>query len=222
MINVNDVYEQVATLSRKAENGYHSGEDFNAQARLVQAYLFDWYFARSEKNQRIVDSLRPFIKEPVLPINSGEVALPSDYRHRIEVAVGYVQNNTDTEFYPAPYIDGKEEVRSSRSYVRRPSITRKRFYHTIKASTIKILPTDFNGVVRLKYLAYPADVNWASQIDTDNDVENYTSTGSIHFEWEPMDEQNIVSLFLFLKGIQTRQSELIQWVAEQRQIVKSD
>lgn len=220
MIDVDQIFRQVVNLSRKGQTGDYTGSDFNLQQSLVQSMLFDWYFDRYEKDQRIPDSLRPFISEPLLPIIDGEVTLPSDYRHRIEVQVGYVISGQSPTYYPCPYAAGNAEIETRISYVRRPSSARRRFYHTIKASTLKILPTDFNGHVRLKYLAHPADAVWGSTLDTDNDVENYSAGASTNFLWEPQDEQNLVDLFLYLKGIQTRQSELLEWVAQKNILAK--
>lgn len=221
MIDVDQVFRQVVNLSRKGQTGDYTGADFNLQQSLVQNLLFEWYFTRYETGQRIPDSLRPFITEPLLPIVDGEVTLPSDYRHRIEVHVGYVVNGAETVYYPCPYLQGNQEIETRNSYVRKPSSTRRRFFHTIKESSIKILPIDFNGHVRLKYLAQPADAVWGSDIDTDNDVENYDSGSSTNFLWEPQDEKNLVDLFLYLKGIQTRQSELLEWVGQKNILAKS-
>lgn len=220
MIDVDQIFRQVVNLSRKGQTGDYTGSDFNLQQSLVQSMLFDWYFARYEKDQKVPDSLRPFISEPLLPIIDGEVTLPSDYRHRVEVQVGYVIAGPTITYYPCPHVAGNAEIETRISYVRRPSSARRRFYHTIKASTLKILPTDFTGHVRLKYLAQPADAVWGSTLDTDNDVENYDSASSTNFLWEPQDEQNLVDLFLYLKGIQTRQSELLEWVAQKNILAK--
>lgn len=220
MINVNSVYLQVRALSRKDEAGYHSSDDFNAQQRLAQALLYDWYFARYERDQRVPDSLKPFLREVILPISSGEVSLPSDYRHRVEVAAGYNAAGTIT-YYPCRHLHGNEEVGTERSYVRRPSAEKRRFYHTIKSDALKILPTSFNGVVRLKYLAVPADAVWGSIVDADNNIEDYDAGTSTDFEWEAMDETNLVDIMLYLKGIQARQSELLEWVASKNSIIKN-
>ena len=221
MIDVDSIYKQVAAQARKEQSGYNGGADFNRQQRLVQNTLFEWYFQRYERDQRVPDSLRPFIKEPNLAISSGEVTLPSDYRHRIEVQVGYVVSGQTTQYYPCPHLQGNSEVETSISYVRRPSAVRKRFYHTLKTGTLKILPVTFAGIVKLKYLSQPADAVWNSSIDTTNIVENYTSSGSVHFEWEPMDETHLVDLFCYFIGIKTRQSELLEWVGQKNLLVNT-
>lgn len=211
MIDVNSVYQQVQTLSRKNQAGYASGNEFNDQVRLVQNILFDYNMDRYEKDLGIADSLHPFLQSVAIPIVAGRVTLPTDYRHRVEVSVGYISGAVTT-YYSAPYLQGNEEQETNESYVRRPNIERRRFYHTIDASGIKILPT-MNGKVLLKYLRQPVDAVWAFDDNTTAYTEDYNSATAVHFEWEPKDETNLVDLFLYLKGIQVRQSELLEWVA---------
>lgn len=220
MINVDQIFQQVLILSRKGQTGDYNGVEFNTQQRLVQDLLFEWYFDRWETNQAIPDSLRPFLKEPILLVSNGIFDIPSDYRHRLEVSVGNVVNGQDTVYWPAPYLAANEEIETSVSYVRKPSIALNRYYHTIQTTTFKVLPTTFNGVARLKYLANPADALWNSEVDTDENIEDYSASGSIDFEWEPLDEKNLVDLFLYLKGITTRQSELLEWVAQKDILAK--
>ena len=214
---VEDVFKQVTALSRKGSTGYHSSSDFNDQSRLVQSLLYDYYFSMYETNQRIPDSLKPFLKTPVLPVAASVLSYPADYRHRIEVAVGVVSGGNVT-YESCPHQHGKEEAYASSSYIRSGNIAKGRFYHCLYGDHIKIIPEAFNGVVRLKYLAIPTNAVRNFTVDTGNDVENYNPTGSVNFEWLSMDETNLVDLFLYLKGIQTRQSELLSWVSQKNQL----
>lgn len=217
MISVDSVYQKVRQISLKESAGYSSPADFNAQQRVVQDMLFEWYFRRYEIDQRIPDSLAPFYKESIATIMVGEVSYPDDYRHRIEVQVGYVSQGTTT-YHACPHIAEKEEAESQRTVVRRASATKRRFYHRLLSESIAILPSNFNGRVKLKYFAQPADAIWGATLDAVNNVYNYDAGTSTDFLWRPQDETNLVDLFLYLKGIQTRTSELLEWVGQKNQL----
>lgn len=221
MINVNSVYEQVSALSRKGQAGYHNGAEFNEQQRLVQNMLFDYNMMLYEKDQAATDSLIPFLEEVEIPIVGGFAAYPADYRHRIRVSVGYISGTTTT-YYTSRYLNVNGDQETLESYVRRPSAARKRFYHTLTADGIKIYPDTFVGKIKLRYFRQPANAVWGYTDDTTNIVETYNSSTSTDFEWGPEDESKLVDLFLYLKGIQTRHSELIQWVAMKNNIKNSD
>lgn len=214
---VEDVFKQVTALSRKGSTGYHSSNDFNDQCRLVQSLLYDYYFSMYENSQRIPDSLRPFLKTPVLNVVNSILSYPADYRHRIEVAIWIVTKGA-ADYCACPHVHGMEEAYASASFIRSGSIAKKRFYHCLYSTYIKIIPEAFNGVARLKYLSAPIAAFRNFTIDTANDVENYNPIGSVNFQWESMDETNLVDLFLHLKGIQTRQSELLSWVSQKNQL----
>jgi hypothetical protein len=216
MISVESVFQNVLALSRKGSTGYSSSADFNAQQRMVQDTLFAYYFERYEKDQAIPDSLRPFIKQPALNCALGSVTLPSDYRHRLECQFGYTSGGSVT-YHPCPYLAANEEVETMDSYIRKPSADKRRFYHTLAAGAINVLPA-INGILKLKYLSSPANAVRGYTVDSTNFVENYSSGTSTNFAWEPQDETNLVDLFLYLKGISARQSELLQWVAQKRQL----
>lgn len=216
MVNVEAVFQNVIDISRKGSTGYSSSTDFNAQAPLVQSMLFGWYFERYERDQVIPDALRPFIKQPILACNLGVVALPADYRHRLECQFGYVAGGATT-YHPCLYLAANEEVATLESYVRRPDVECRRFYHTLAATSIKVLPA-INGTLKLRYLAQPANAVRGFTIDATNLVENYNVGASVNFQWEAQDQVNLVDLFLYLKGISTRQSELLTWVAQKRQL----
>lgn len=217
MINVNQIFQQVATLSRKGQTGDYVGDQFNRQQSLVQSMLFDWYFARYEQNQKVPDSLRPFIKEVNAFASSGVIGLPYDYRHRLEVTVSVTSGSTTTQ-YECPHLAANEEIATRKSWVRRPSVANGRFYHTLQSSSIKVLPETGNFSVKLKYLANPANAAWGSVINVESDVEDYSAADSTNFEWLPQDEQNLVDLFLYLNGITHRQTELLDWVAKKNAI----
>lgn len=218
MVSVESVYQNVLALSRKGSTGYSSSADFNAQQRLVQDILFEYYFYRYEQDQMIPDALKPFIKQPVLGCNSGVVLFPADYRHRLECQFGYTSGGGVT-YYPCIYLAANEEVATNASFIRRPSAARRQFYHTIAASSIKVLPA-INGVLKLKYLANPADAVRGFTVNSTDYVEDYNAGTSTDFQWEAQEQTNLVDLFLYLKGLSTRQSELLTWVAEKRQLYK--
>lgn len=215
MVSVESVYKNVLALSRKGSTGYSSSDDFNEQQRLVQDTLFAWYFDSYERNQVVPDALRPFLKEPTLACSGGNVALPSDYRHRIECQFVFIAASGNT-VHPCPYLPGNEEAATLDSYIRKPSADKRRFYHKLLSTGIKVLP-GINGALKLKYLCTPPDANRAFTVDTVNYVENPNPGASIDFQWPSQEEGNLVDIFLYLKGISTRQSELLTWVAQKKQ-----
>lgn len=219
MINVNSVYEKIQALSLKNSSGYHSNSDFNQQQRLVQDTLFEWYFSVFEATQRIPEALAPFIKEPSIPISDGRIPYPSDYRHRIEVSVAWADGKNIT-WHRCPYQPAKEVAEYADSFIRRPRKEKRLFYHTFSSLGIDILPKDHIGAARLKYLSTPPDAIRNVTVDTVNIVENYNPTGSVNFAWPSQEESNIVDIFLYFKGIQTRTSELLAWVSQKNQLTK--
>lgn len=212
MIPIDRVFQTVSALSRKGSTGYHSNDDFNNQIILAQTLLFGWYFEQYEKNQSVPDALIPFLEQPVLPIVAGLVAYPANYRHRIEVQVGYTSAGATT-WHSCPYVKTAAEILAAERFVRRPNVEKRRFAHTLAKGGIKVLPESFDGVVKFKYLADPPAAVRAVTVNVAQDVENYNPVGSVDLIWGAQDEQNIIDILLYLKGVQTRQSELIQWVS---------
>lgn len=216
MISVDSLYQKVSQLSRKGSTGYLSNDMFNRALAIAQENLFMYYMERYEQSIVAHDALLPFLKTPVLPINTGVVAYPSDFRYRIAVHVGYVSGGV-TSYHNCPYLEEKEEIESVNSTVRRPDAAKRRFYHSVTSSGIKIYPEDHKGVVRLKYLSAPPVASRAVTIDTNNVVENYNPTGTVNLIWGEQDETNFVDVLLALFGIQQKQSELIEWVQQKNQ-----
>lgn len=216
MISVDSLYQKVSQISRKGSTGYLSNDIFNRALSMAQENLFLFYMERYENSITAHDALLPFLKSPVLPIVSGFVAYPSDYRYRIAVHAGYVAGGSTT-YHNCPYLEEKEEAESVNSTVRRPDATKRRFYHALTASGIKIYPENHVGVIRLKYLSAPPVAARAVTIDVNNVVENYNPTGTIDLIWGAQDETNLVDIMLALFGIQQKQSELIEWVRAKNQ-----
>ena len=222
------IFERLQDLSRKDKAGYMSSEEFNRDFAQAQTDLFEFYFQQYERTQSIVDSQLPFLKEVNLPITAGYCDFPADYRHRVEVAYFYLKN-ADTckagepasDEIPMYYLNANEERETQASAIRRPSLADKNLYHLFINGKIKVLPTTLIGLIKFKYFIAPPAAFYAVTLDVTNDQENFDPALSINPIWNMQDEQNLVDLLLFYKGIETRESALIQWVAQRKQLINT-
>ena len=224
MIDIDFIFERVQDLSRKDKAGYMSSVEFNRDFSQAQDILYEYYYEQFERNQEIVDSLNPFHKEVQLVISNGYCELPEDYRHRTEV--GYLKvfnanacgpNEPTISPYPMPYINANEERETLASAIRRPNIEKNRFYHTFINNKIRVLPTSLVGYIVIKYLATPPTAIYAVTLDVANDQENFDPIKSINPIWNEQDAHHLVDLMLLFKGIEVRESALIEWVRLKQQ-----
>ena len=222
MISPLFIFNRVASLSKKDKAGYMSAEEFTDDLNQAQEILMEFYYDRFERTQKIVDSLLPFIKEVNLQINEGTVQFPEDYRHRVEVYYNLTQKQCNAPpklmKCPMPHLHINERAETLRSSVRRPSLKKKIFFHSFVNDSMQVFPEDLLGSVGFTYITNPPAAKYAVDIDVFNDEENYNAANSIDLLWNAQDSEEIVSIMLLFKGIQVRESALIQWVNEKQGI----
>lgn len=228
MIPVQDIIKRVQDLSRKDKSGYMSSEELTRDLNETQQMLMDYYWDRFSNSQDGIDSLNPFIKEVELQIKNGFVDFPDDYRHRIEMGNVFIENqygdncsvsNPKVTEAELRYLHPSEERLTVTSHIRKPSVEKKRIYHSFVNNRIKILPKETVGYVVLKYLAQPPVAIYATTINPTTDKEEYDASNSVDLEWNAQDLHNIVDIMLLFKAIEVRESALVNWVMARKRIV---
>lgn len=224
MISIEWLYKRLEDLSRKDKAGYMSDTEFTRDVNQASNILLEYYHLQYEKGQNTLDALQPFITEKRLPIVNGYVDFPSDYRHRLELGYIYVTNTNKCEDnpptqdpYPMDYLNSNEEMHNERSPIRKSSIEKKRFYHLFVNNKIKVLPSSLTGFVNLKYIRRPIDALYSVKFDTINRQQNFDAATSVDLEWSEQESHNIVDLLLFFKGLEVRETALINWVMQHKQ-----
>lgn len=222
MVSVERVFQQVEELSRKERSAFAGSESFNRQQSLVQSTLFDYYTARYGLNRSVPEALLPFLKVEVIPAVAQYVAFPADFRSTLDIGARVVTSvpggEPNVQVFPAMPLLANEENATVMSAVRKPGVKCKKFYWAPRQGGFKIYPKEITSV-EVKYLAVPADAFRNYTTNPVTDVEDPNPTGTIDFLWQPDEEANLVDLFLIYRGIQTRNTDLLQWVAAKKQIV---
>jgi hypothetical protein len=226
-ISPQTIFNRVTDLSRKDKSGYMSADEFNRNLQEAQNMLMAYYYYRFEQEQEFVDNLNPFVVEVVLPIAISYVSLPLNYRHRLQLAYLYIQNENCPPT-PVPsherivmhYCSANEEALLTSSAIRRPNLSTKSLHHTFINNKIRVLPRDLLGFVELKYLRDPVRAIYAITLDVANDQENYDPINSVDLEWEQQDTNNIVDIMLIFQGISSREDALFQFVQQRLAIQK--
>lgn len=223
------IFDRVQDLSRKDKAGYMSSEEFNRDFSQAQDILYEYYYERFEQTQEIVDSINPFHKEVNLPISGGYCQLPQDYRHRTEVAYLLVENSDSctpgeptTTPYPMSYLNANEEQETLASAIRRPSLEKRIFRHSFINNKLRVYPKNLTGYIAMKYLAKPPAAVYGVTLDVANDQENYDPATSIDPIWNDQDGHHLIDIMLLFKGIETRETALIEWIGAKRNITTSN
>ena len=228
MILTKFIFDRVATLSKKDKAGYMSASEFTDDLNQAQETLMDYYYDEYENTQRIVDSLLPFLKEVVLPINNGYVNFPADYRHRVQLQYLKTYNEgchpiaPTVSVFPMDYVNANEEAYNESSAIRKGSLAKENFYHTFINGKIRVLPRTLLGNVEFKYLIQPPAALYAVTLDVVNQEENYDAANSINLLWNQQDALNLVDILLVFKSIETRESALVEWLGQKRQLTRSE
>lgn len=227
MINVNLVYERIRSLSTKGKGGYTTSTEFNADSKAAELLLWEYYAEQYERARDVPEAMYPFLTKANLPLAvDGLVNLPSNYGHFVLVNYARITSVPGGEplvnEYNANYLAKEEEGNTLESPVRGPSYAKRRFYYGFyPGSKIKIFPTGITGQARLQYLRYPTYAVRGYTVDGTNDEENYNPSTSTQYEWPAQEENNIVDLLLLAKGLETRDSQLIQWASTRQQASKN-
>lgn len=227
MIEVELIFKSVQDLSRKDKSGYMNSEEFTRDLNRAQELLLSYYSEDYGRVGMLRDSLIPFLKEVLLPIDNGFADFPSDYRHRIEVGNVHVENvftncspagDPISKEYPCRYLHPNEERLTISSPIRKPAISKNRYYHTFVNEKIKILPKEAKGSVAFKYIMNAPIAKYATVVNTSSMKEDFDPVNSINLVWQQQDINNIVDIMLLFKGIQVREGALISWLGQKKQL----
>jgi hypothetical protein len=215
MININTVFVDVNILAAKDQaGGYTSGDEFNKAVELAQIQLLEFH-AQSVPEQRSIDALLPFIVSSALPITIATPShvVPSDYYRTLEVTVDYVTNavncgDSNVRTVKAPqFVAPSVWQYTNESPIRKPS---KRWpQYTYRDMMVEVRP-GYNGTIGLRYIRYPLAAVWGYTTGPGGQV--YNPATSTNFEWPEEQITNLVDILLYLKGIQIRDSTVINWL----------
>lgn len=224
MIPVDRPYERVKDLARKDKSGYTDPDEYNRNLRDAQHILMSYYLDQLDSRQVFPENLNPFIKRAAsIPIANGTWQRPADLRYVIEVfgghieAVGDCQTGTSTivSYYQAHYAKVHEVGDRMTSPIRKPKKTSPLWFY--EGDTIRFEPEGITHAT-VRYIKQPVDALYAYNLDMINDRLVFNPANSVNLEWLPQDEHNIIDLLLYMKGIETRDTALMQYAAGKRQL----
>ena len=222
MIGIDSLYNTVTKyLVLKGKGGYGSNAQFNDDVRRAQLYLLNYYINRYDESSIIEESLSPFIVETSFDLAAYTAAKPTDFRHKISAKYEYALNNadcTDTTLkgFPLVELTVNDWFSTHASTIRGASLEKERGYYSIINDTMRF--SFKNGTVTMNYIKVAPTATRAVVLDTGTDNENYTSTGTIDLIWNSSDENNLVDIMLWFKGLQIRESEILNWVISNKQL----
>lgn len=221
MIPIERVYLRINNdLARKGKAGYSSSDEFNRDVRDCQNLLFEFYAAKYDQSQAVKDSLAPFFTQADIAIGSGVVAFPSGYRHLLMASFLDIQNvagSAKITVRPMQWLSTNEVGLTLASAIRKPVYPGRLAFEQISTG-IKVYPETLSGSCRLHYLAAPPEAKRGYTVNLTTFEEDLDVPTTIDLVWGEQDETNLIDLLLFFKGIQIRETELLQWIGMKKQI----
>lgn len=207
-------------LSTKGKEGYTDNDVFNRDIRDTQNTYMNYLLSLFEEEQRISDSLNPFIAEIDLPIVAESygsyVTLPSDYRRRIEVGY-FLQQSGASKIVAMDQLNGNEVLRNEDGEIRASGLSKKLFKYGFVAGKLQIKPDNLVGRVYLKYFQDFPVATRAVTDDTPNNQQNYDAGNTVDLIWDAQDEPNFIDLLLYYKGGIIKDNALMNWVTSKQQ-----
>jgi hypothetical protein len=222
-ILINDVYLLVADLISKDKSGYVTNAEFNSRSKVAEQVLWGYRSKTFEDGGAVPDSLYPFMAETVLPITSGRVVIPVNYGRRLQmwwnkVANGDCGENPSLSSVAMEYLEKIEEANTLISSIRGPSIAKGNLYWALTGGQIRVYPESLSPSVRFEYLRYPTYGVRGVTLDVVNDQENYDAATTTNYEWDDDEQQNLIDLIMLQYGVSNRDSEVLQFAAQQSTI----
>lgn len=226
-INVDTLFTRVnEDLARKDKAGYNDSTEFNRSLTAAEILYQNFCIEKYQASREISESLRPFMVSFNQPISNGYVTLPSDYRYSTDSRVKLVVNNPGgqptTSEYPCEEIKNSQIGFMQRSVVRGAGADNEIFYFQLFPTKKKIFPFPTRGNFLMTYIRVPTYGVRAVTVDTANDQENYDANNSVQMEWNQQDQIHFEDILLYYKGIQIRDSEILQWIAAKDQSIKQN
>ncbi len=230
-VNVNTLYTRSQDIANNAQgSGYLDPDTWNNFANLVVEDILNEEFKVFQNTQIITDTLKPWIKKILLPVNSGICAYPNNFRY-------YIASRTyDLESYKTLVTtcgtNGTEPDYSVLAEVDIKLIDNDKFG---KRSISKLLPPSYEypimvsyydgfhitpndiGILILDYLRQPATIKWNYQISTSTGLPEYVATGSTDFDGDAGLQNKIITGILTYFGFSVREAELAQPMSQLNQ-----
>lgn len=216
MIPVNRPYERIRDLSRKDKSGYTDPDEYNRNLRDAQQILMSYYLSLLGKTQHVPESLQPFITrsfEPEDVLEGQYFFRPYDLRYTLEVYVQMTQAlgcDTDLSWLVCEPIGADKVGSSELSPIRRATNAAPRYYY--EGDSIYLLPENTWSKARIRYVRNPQDAVYAWTEDEANDELVFDPSQSVDLEWLDQDETNLIDILMWMKGLETRDTAIIQWL----------
>jgi len=244
MVNVNEVYKIVLTITNKDNRGYITPEEFNKLADQAQNELFEGYFNKqlTYESRILLDSdfgdpvlfnsekINLFYKDATLSKTDGTWTFPSDFHKLGIVRVGSVvadfASHGDIKFI-------------NLSPLTAPVATQPVF--TLNGSGIKIYPDTVASDVGIEYLKKPIPPKWGYLMPTANQVASgvpnkpiYDNTAfdpatdtydapakSFNFELHSSEKSDLVAKILTLAGVTIKQPDIVGFGQRKEQQIQA-
>ena len=205
-------------MARKNQSGYSSNEEFNRGLKYAQNALYEYYVLMMDADSRIQGALSRFISTyNFVPLT--DVALPKDYRRRLNAMCQWYkagcESPTKIEVCP-DFLETDEDCLVLTSPILKPSIESKRVAYQVEGKMIKVHPK-FNGTFFFKYLRYPMEAARGETIGA-GDIEIYDEGSTVNLEWGEEELNNIIDLMLYYKGMEVKDSSIVQFLANKKMV----
>jgi len=231
MVNINEVYNIVLTITNKDNRGYITPEEFNNLADQAQNEIFESYFNKQlmyESNIAIntdfsdpelltSEKINIFYNSSTLTLSNQLWSLPDDL-----YKIGVVSVNS---------VDADLASHKDLKYINLSPLTAPvadQPVYTINGNAIKIYPSSVTTGVLLEYLKKPNKPKWgylmptASQIASgvpnkpiydstvfDPTTDDYgTTSKSLNFELHSSEKNELVYKILTLAGVIIKQADV--------------
>jgi hypothetical protein len=231
MVNINEVYKIVLTITNKDNRGYITPEEFNNLADQAQNEIFEGYFNKQLMYESGVaidtdfsdpvllnsEKINIFYASSSLSVSNGSWGLPNDL-YKIGVVT---VNNIDADL-----ASHKDLKYINLSPLTAPAATQP--VYTINGSAIKVYPSSVTTGVSLEYLKKPNKPKWGYLMPTsvqiaagvpnepiydstafDIATDDYNATAkSYNFELHSSEKNELVYKILTLAGVTIKQADI--------------
>lgn len=202
------------TLANKAQiGGSLSIPEFNEFAQRAQMIPFEKDRAIFLATQNTSDFLASFLKNEIVVVpSSGILAYPSDFEHTSSVRSYYVRPNGLSSEISVDPVKNRDWGDINGSQLQNGT---KRFpkYSEFK-DAYRFLPRNI-GTVMIDYFSTPIKPVWAYTIVSGREV--YDPILSVDFQWDEFAMNNVLAIFLQMRGMNLREGDLAQWATQFKQ-----
>lgn len=220
MISIENLYKRTQEdLARKGKGGYTSTDEFNRDIADAQNVLSNFYVESMDLTGRFINSLSPFIKEKVIVLTNGTGNMPTDYKKWLDASLLPETDGTPdlTVRQHMDFVRSGEEYLTLKSPIRKPNADKEKAIFSFVNDKIRVWGANSNRCY-LKYVAQPPTSVRGYTLNVTTDREEYDPTTTVDLIWKPQDEVNLRDIILLYKGIQIRESEIIQWLQAVKQM----